>query len=143
MYFLPHTVGENYIQDEKHKELYRAWAEFTPYIFSVDKLQLTNNGGIKSVYHGRAIEESVASKLNIPVDSPVEHYKARRCVEYYFESDHIKHSNPLSNDGIGSALQLIEEKDLTLNGDIFMRMFSISVENEISHLRGIIYLPVD
>ncbi len=140
IWFLPHTDGDDYLQDPAYTDAYRDWVEHAPLFFSLDKWELRADGTLKAIRHGRALECSVAEDFGFAPGAAAERYPQKRCLEYYLDSTDFGSSLGLRN--LQPAFDIIREKDFRVDGDAFLRHIAFYTEYGQPHNRFIVYIPI-
>ena len=85
-YFLPHSVGTHFIEEEANRARVREWNAYFPVVQSM--YRIGNEGGWlceergKNVW-GFGVDGSMARKLRLNVEAPVQHIRPGRCIEVY------------------------------------------------------------
>lgn len=141
-YFLPHSVEQDFIEDDRLEYLVRAWNACMPVVSSVYQLRrdeqsewLREERG-ENVW-GFGVEESAAQRLGLPVDGPVIHVPARRCFEVFRACD--------MKGGIahGYEREVMARNGLKLTGDAYSRVVLKMWENGVRREYSVLYLPID
>lgn len=141
IWYLPHAEGDDFLDSSALQEEYRFWVENAPLLYSLDKWTIRPDGTLASIRHGRAIDCSVAEDFGFKPGASAELYGPKRCLEYYMDStDFITTSPGLEN--IRSALDILLQKNFTLDGDIFLRHIALYSENGNLHNRFVVYIPI-
>lgn len=145
IWYLPHTLNDDYLEDTSIQKTFRMWKDKVPLNFTLDKWIIGSGGELKAIYHGRAIECSVAEEFGLKPVEPVEYLPERRVLEYYLDYKltaefDLEPSIGLSN--IQPALDLIHEKNFVIDGDIFVRLVTFYMENNYRHNIFVIYIPI-
>lgn len=145
IWFLPHTLNDNYLEDPETVSAYKIWNEQIPLIYRLDRWSLEENGRLKSINHGRAIEKTIAEAFDLHPDPPFLFYPEKRCIEYYMENEHTRDANappPIGLRDIQPALNVAKEKQFDIDGDIFFRPIAFYKEGNRQFSKSIIYIPI-
>lgn len=143
VYFLPHTNGEDYIQDPRTRETLKAWNQAAPFVYGVDRCIMKNDAHL--IQHGRAILAEDARQQAIPLQPPVVYLPAVRCLEYYLDVAHsgsFDESPSLTIQAFKPALAIIEEKHFTIAGDMFIRFLSFFFKDGRQYEKNVLYIPI-
>ena len=145
IWFLPHAMNDDYLEDTPTHKAFRTWGSNVPLSFSIDRWIIGADGRLKAIYHGRAMECSVAEEFGLSPIEPVEYMPERRVLEYYLDYAHSSkfnlHASPgLSN--IQAALDLVREKNFVIDGDIFVRLVTFYMDGPDRHDVFVIYIPI-
>ena len=141
-WFLAQTENDDFLEDMSFDSMYHEWAEYLPPLISMDQWKLNADRTLHSIRHGRAIGCSVAENFGLHPGPPAELYPAKRCLEYYYDSVNFHVGSDLGLDNIRVALNVVKEKEFTIDGDIFLRHVMSYRENGNQHDRFIIYIPI-
>ena len=146
-WFMSHTLGDDYLDSLSIQSTFTMWAAEVPLNFSMTKWALNNDGALSALYHGRAMEQSVAKEFNFVPHNAVELVPEKRCIEYYFDYAHPKEFShnmgpSLSLANIQPALDIVREKNFEIDGDIFDRHVAFYNEKGLPYSKLVIYIPI-
>ena len=145
MWFLPHTIDENYLDDPATLSAYKEWNEQLPLVFSLDKWILNRDGTLHQIQHGRGIEQSVADDFGLNPTSPAMLYPEKRCMEYYLDLENQADTGwapTMELSSIHEAMDVVREKQFEIDGDVFVRHVTFYHTGEIRHNIFVIYVPI-
>lgn len=145
VYFLPHTNGEDYIDDPQTTRCMRAWNGALPYVYGVDRCVLSDAHGTPFIQHGRAIAAQDAAHVDIPLDGPVIFLPETRCLQYFLDVEHpasFDKSPSLCVDTFEPALRVIRDKRFAVCGDMFIRFLSFYFRDGKQYEKNVLYVPI-
>lgn len=142
-WFLPHTENGIYISDANLQEQLARWEELIPYIFDLVHFSLDEDGSVKTVRHGRGIDEDAAARLSVPTAPPAVCFPKKRCLEYYFCRTVTNNAvnSEMNIESISPALEVLRSLNLKPDGDIFLRILSMLPEGDRTRLKCVAFLP--
>ena len=145
LWFLPHTLDEDYLDDPTILSTYKTWNELLPLVFSLDKWSLNSDGTLKQIQHGRGIEQSVADDFGLHPSSPAILYPEKRCMEYYLDLENQAGSGwapSMELSSIHEAMDVVRDKQFELDGDVFVRHVTFYHQDNQRHNIFVIYIPI-
>lgn len=136
-YFLPHSHGRNFREDDTLPERIHDWNMFLPLVASACRL---NEGeeNTEKVEWGYAVTQSIAEKLGICVDAPVQKVEGGKCLEIYLHgalSETVQTKQPLIH-------SILEKQQLTQCGEIYEFVIFKMWKENIRHGYSLIRIPV-
>ena len=147
LWFMPHTVGDDYLDSPDLQSAYSKWANEVPLIFSMTKWKMNDDGSFSSLFHGRALEYAVAEEFGLTPHDSFELLPERRCIEYYLDIVHPAESHfsmgpTLSIDYLQPALNIVREKNFEIDGDIFDRHIAFFTKDGQAFSKLVVYVPI-
>ncbi len=145
LWFLPHTLNDDYLEDLSVQATFSTWSTHVPLIYSIDKWVIAADGTLDALYHGRAVDCSVAADFGLQPSSPFELYPEKRCLEYYMDHQHSPDFNLNPSIGlrtIQNALDILKQKQFEIDGDVFVRLIASYKENGRQNDRFVVYIPI-
>lgn len=141
-YFLPHSLGARFIEEEENRARVREWNAYFPVVQSMyrmavrdGKLNRERGGNL----WGFGVDAGMAGRLGLNVDAPVQRITPGRCIEVYM-------SHRL--DGTQwRVIQVVEDvaqrNGFTLRGDAYSKVLMKINEDGVRREYSILYLPID
>ena len=116
MLFLPHTDGDNFLNDARIYEILNAWMSYIPIVKSTMKI-----GPDGRITWGFSAEESDVLRLGIPVNDVVEHLPSRKYLYCKFRYVSLRREEESKENPDHPAFQMLRSMRLE-SGDTYYRI---------------------
>ena len=120
-YFLPHSVLDDFIRDERIGALLKSWMEWLPVAKSGLHVLATPQGG-QTPYTswGVILPEDIALRYDIPMNDVVRKIPASKALVYHFLAEEPAFSMDLIARGVHPAFDLAERLGLKLGRELYL-----------------------
>ncbi|MBQ9662380.1 MAG: MerR family transcriptional regulator [Oscillospiraceae bacterium] len=150
-YFLPHTTNEEFNTDEETMERTSEWRNAAPYTYDTDywparRAKKEDKLYFPIVHHGLAVDVGIANEIGLNTEKPVILFSGGRYLEYHINTpmtERFTPNNHLTQMSYRKVFELIEEKQMKITGDMFVRFITIFCENGIYYDHSVVYVPIE
>lgn len=131
-YFLPHSVLDRFIDDNRIPELLKSWMQWLPIAKSA--MHIAPTGALEQPYEtrwGLVLPESVVRRLEIPLGDVVEYTPPRKAFIWHFLAEEEAFAMDRIAQGIHPVFDAMRSLNLKAAGD-----FHLVVEMKLINLDG-------
>lgn len=139
MYFLPHTVGYDFLEDARIYELLKDWMSYIPVVKSSMRADVKGK-----VTWGFVVEQQTLQALHLPLNSIVQAIPSRKVFYYKFRGPLRRMADEVPVPADHPAFRLLSDMNLTW-GDTFFRttLMPADWKKDISLQYGYYAIPLN